>query len=70
VVGLVLFAMTATSIIITLELFASFRPERAHEVIRRIRFWIGAHSDQVIVIPFVAIGLYLVGSSIYHLATP
>ena len=69
VVALVLFAVIATSIIITLELFAAFRPERAQELIRRIRSWIGAHSDQVIVILFLAIGLYLVGSSIYYLAT-
>jgi hypothetical protein len=69
VVALVLFALIATSIIITLELFAAFRPERAQEFIRRIRSWIAAHSDQVIVILFLAIGLYLVGSSIYYLST-
>ena len=69
VVALVLFALIATSIIITLELFASFRPERAQEFIRRIRSWIAAHTDQAIVILFLAIGLYLVGSSIYYLST-
>ena len=69
VVALILFALIATSIIITLELFAAFRPERAQEFIQRIRSWIGAHTDQAIVILFLAIGLYLVGSSIYYLAT-
>ena len=69
VVALVLFAVIATSIIVTLELLAAFRPERAQEFIGRIRSWIGAHTDQAIVILFLAIGLYLVGSSIYYLST-
>jgi hypothetical protein len=69
VVALILFALIATSIIITLELFASFRPERAQAFIRRIRSWIVAHTDQAIVILFSAIGIYLVGSSIYYLST-
>jgi len=69
VVAVVLFALIATSIIITLELYAAFRPERAQEFVRRIRAWIGAHSDQVVVILFLVVGLYLVGSSIYYLST-
>jgi hypothetical protein len=69
VVAVVLFALIATSIIITLELYASLRPERAQEFIRRIRSWIGSHSDQVVVILFSVVGLYLVGSSIYYLST-
>ena len=69
VVALILFALIATSIVVTLELYASFRPQRAQEFIRRIRSWIGFHSDQVVVILFLVIGLYLVGSSIYYLST-
>jgi threonine/homoserine/homoserine lactone efflux protein len=69
VVALILFVLIATSIIITLELFAHFRPERAQASIRRIRSAIAAHSDQVIVVLFLALGLYLVASSIYYLST-
>lgn len=65
--ALVLFCLMASSIIITLELFAAFRPERTQGFITRIRMWIDAHTDQVVVVLFLGLGLYLVASSIYYL---
>jgi hypothetical protein len=67
--ALVLFCLIASSIIITLELLATFRPERAQQFIQRIRTWLGAHTDRVIVVLFLAIGLYLVASSIFYLVS-
>jgi threonine/homoserine/homoserine lactone efflux protein len=67
--ALVLFCLIASSIIITLELFAALRPERTQEFIQQIRTWIDSHTDQVIVVLFLGLGLYLVASSIYYLVS-
>jgi hypothetical protein len=67
--ALVLFCLVASSVVITLELFATFRRERARAFTTAIRSWIEGHLDQVIVVLFLGIGLYLVASSIYGLAT-
>ncbi len=67
--ALLLFCLIASSIIITLELLAAVRPERARDFTRRLRTWIESHTDQVIVIVSLGLGLYLVASSIYYLVT-
>jgi threonine/homoserine/homoserine lactone efflux protein len=67
--ALILFCLVASSVVITLELFATFRPERAQRFTTAIRSWIEAHTDQVIVVLFLGLGLYLVASSTYYLAT-
>ena len=67
--ALILFCLIASSIIITLELLAAFRPERAQRFIQRIRTWLGAHTDRVIVVLFLGIGLYLAASSIIYLVS-
>jgi hypothetical protein len=67
--ALILFCLVASSVVISLELFATFRPERAQALTKAIRSWIEDHADQVVVVLFLGIGLYLVASSIYHLAS-
>jgi len=64
-----LFALLASSIIITLELLLAFRPEPGQAFIERVRTWIDGHVDQAVVILFLAVGLYLVASSIAGLAS-
>jgi hypothetical protein len=67
--ALILFCLVASSVVITLELFATFRRERAEAFTKAIRAWIEGHLDQVIVVLFLGLGLYLVASSTYYLAT-
>ncbi len=62
------FAILASSSIIVLELLFTFRPEQAARTVASIRQWISEHTDQVIVLGSLALGLWLVGTSIAYLA--
>lgn len=68
-VALFAFCVIATSSYITLELYAGFRPEESQVFLARIRTWIDGHTDQVIIIGSLLLGFWLVGNSIYLLAT-
>ena len=64
-IALFLFCIVATAIYIAMELYAGFRPERAQAFLSGIRTWIDTHTDQVIIIVSLALGLWLIGKSIY-----
>jgi Sap, sulfolipid-1-addressing protein len=66
---LFLFCILATSSILTLELVAGFRPERAQDIIAQVRAWMDTHTDQVIIIGSLVLGFWLVATSIYYLVT-
>jgi hypothetical protein len=68
-IALFLFCLVATSLYIALELYAGFRPQQAQEFLGRIRSWIDTHTDQVIIIASLVLGLWLVGKSIYLIVT-
>jgi hypothetical protein len=68
-IALFLFAAVATSSFIALEILAGVRPEQAQATIARIRTWIDSHTDQVIIVLSLVLGVWLVGSSIYYLVT-
>ena len=68
-IALFLFCLVATSVYIALELYAGFKPERAQDLLGRIRVWIDTHTDQVIIIASLVLGLWLVGKSIYLIVT-
>ena len=63
------FCLVATSLYIVLEIYAGFRPERAQDLLGRIRTWIDTHTDQVIIVASLVLGLWLVGKSIYLIVT-
>jgi hypothetical protein len=67
--ALFLFCLVATAVYITLELYAGFRPERAQAFLNNIRTWIDSHTDQVIIVVSLVLGLWLVGKSIYLIVT-
>ena len=50
-----------------MEIYAGFRPRPAQEFLARVRHWIDAHTDQVIIIVSLVLGSWLVGTSIYYL---
>ena len=68
-VALFLFCLVASSSLLTMELYAAFRPERTQAFLARMRLWIDGHTDQLIVIVSLAIGFYLIGKSIYEVVT-
>ncbi len=60
---------SATSSVLVIEIHAVFRPERSHALLARIKAWIDTHTDRVIIIVSVLLGLWLIGKSSYLLAT-
>ncbi len=68
-IALFLFCVVSTAVYIALELYAGFRPERAQTFLGRIRTWIDTHTDQVIIVVSLVLGLWLVGKSIYLIVT-
>ena len=54
---------------LAVEIYALARPERTQEVITSLRAWIADHTDQVIIIISLVLGIWLVVDSAYLLAT-
>jgi hypothetical protein len=68
-VALFIFCLLSTAVYLVMEIYAGFRPERAQAIMTGIRTWIETHTDQVIIILSLGLGLWLVGKSIYVLVT-
>ena len=68
-VALFLFCLVSTAVYIALELYAGFRPDQAQAFLGRVRAWIDSHTDQVIIVASLLLGLWLVGKSIYLIVT-
>jgi hypothetical protein len=68
-VALFLFCVVATGVYLVLEIYAGFRPERAQSTMRSVRTWIDSHTDQVIIVISLGLGLWLLGKSIYVLVS-
>jgi hypothetical protein len=68
-IALLLFCIVSTAVYLVLELYAGFRPERAQAFLSGVRSWIDSHTDQVIIVVSLVLGLWLVGKSIYLLVT-
>jgi len=61
------YVLLATSSLLAMELYATFRPEAASTRLSGLRGWIDSHQDQAVVSICLVIGLWLVGKSIYQL---
>jgi len=68
-IALVLFCVVSTLVYLVMEVYAGFRPEHAQAVMTSVRRWIESHTDQVIIILSLGLGLWLVGKSIYVLVS-
>jgi hypothetical protein len=66
--SLCLFCLIATSSVLGIEAHAVFRPEQSRVLLAHIKAWIGTHTDQVIIVVSVLLGLWLIGKSSYLLA--
>lgn len=68
-VAIVGFCLIATAVYIVMELYVGFRPEQGQALLTRLRNWLDTHTDQVIIIVSLLLGLWLVGKSVYLLVT-
>jgi hypothetical protein len=68
-VAIVGFCLIATGAYVVMELYVGFRPDHGHALLARLRNWMDTHTDQVIVIVSLVLGLWLVGKSVYLLVT-
>jgi threonine/homoserine/homoserine lactone efflux protein len=66
---LVLFCLLATSTFLYLELYATFARSGADATLKRLRDWLSAHQDQVVIVVFLLLGFWLAGESIYLLVS-
>ncbi len=67
--AVIIFCLISTSAFLTMETYASFRPEAAQAFLGRLRTWINDHMDVVIVIASLILGFWLIGKSIYSIAS-
>jgi threonine/homoserine/homoserine lactone efflux protein len=68
-VALFLFCVVSTITYLVLEIYAGFRPEKAQAILASTKAWIDTHTDQVIIILSLVLGLWLIGKSIYLIVT-
>ena len=62
---LFLYCVLASSSYLAMEIYAVFRPARSQAFLARVRAWIDAHTDQVITLGSLIIGLWLIADSTY-----
>ena len=63
--ALIVFCLIASGSYIAMEVYAGFRPDQSNALMTRIRNWMDTHTDQVIIIGALVLGLWLIGKSIY-----
>jgi len=66
---LVIFSLLCTSSLLAMELYALFSPEAAAQRLDGLRAWINTHRDQAIIVLSLIIGFWLVGDSLYLIAS-
>jgi threonine/homoserine/homoserine lactone efflux protein len=63
--ALFLFCVLGSASYLTMEIYAVFRPDRTRQFLTAIRTWIDTHTDQVIIVGSLLLGLWLIANSIY-----
>ncbi|MGI5402326.1 GAP family protein [Streptomyces sp. CA-135486] len=64
---LMLYCLLATSSLLAMELYATFRPVAARAKLASLRTWMTDHQDQAVVTLSLVMGFWLAGRSIYQL---
>jgi hypothetical protein len=67
--AVVYFLLLSVGTYLAAEIYALARPERTREGIASVRAWIAGHTDQVIIILSLGLGLWLVIDSVYLLVS-
>jgi threonine/homoserine/homoserine lactone efflux protein len=68
-ITLILFCALSVSTYVALELYAALRPSKIQAVLDAVRAWINTHTDQVIIVVSLVVGLWLIAQSIYLIVT-
>src|SRR5271166_1163433 len=63
--ALVGFCVLASASYLAMEIYASLRPHKSQALLARLRSWIDAHTDQIIILGSLILGLYLIAKDIY-----
>jgi threonine/homoserine/homoserine lactone efflux protein len=67
--ALFLYCVLASGSYLATEIYAVVRPAQSQALLARARSWIDTHTDQVIILGSLAIGLWLMADSIYLIVT-
>lgn len=67
--ALVAFCLLASGTYLAMEIYAAVRPDPTQAFLDRTRTWIDTHTDQVIIVVSLGLGLWLIGQSTYLLVT-
>jgi zinc transporter ZupT len=67
--ALFLYCVLASSSYLAMETYAVIRPEQSQVLLARFRTWIDTHTDEVIIVGSMLLGLWLVANSIYLIVT-
>jgi threonine/homoserine/homoserine lactone efflux protein len=68
-VTLVYFCLLATTSYLVMEIYATIRPEQTQDFLARLRAWIDSHTDHLIILVSLVVGLWLIGKSLYLIVT-
>jgi Sap, sulfolipid-1-addressing protein len=63
--ALFLYCILGSASYLALEIYAVVRPAQSQALLTRARAWIDTHTDQVIIVGSLILGLWLMGNSIY-----
>ena len=63
------FCVLASASYLAMEIYAGFRPGQSQVLLARFRTWIDTHTDQVIIVGSLILGLWLIANSIYLIVT-
>jgi hypothetical protein len=67
--SLVYFCLLASASYLFMEIYGAVRPEQTQAFLLRLRQWIDTHTDQLIVWGSLVVGFWLIGKSVYLLAS-
>jgi Sap, sulfolipid-1-addressing protein len=67
--ALFLYCVLASASYLAMEIYAVARPAASQAMLAKFRAWIDNHTDQVIIIGSLALGLWLMGNSLYLILT-
>jgi threonine/homoserine/homoserine lactone efflux protein len=64
-IALFVYCVLASASYLAMELYAVFKPDQSQAFLARFRTWIDTHTDQVIIVGSLALGVWLIANSLY-----
>jgi hypothetical protein len=59
------FCVLASASYLAMEIYAGLRPDKSQALLARLKSWIDAHTDQVIIFGSLILGLWLIAEDVY-----